>query len=95
MPSKQLRTKTVDIAVVKRGSIMAFCEKVKRSANEKIVFGNAWELQILAAIIGGPSASGQRLEKKQGPSASQKSSRKTNQDESVTSLAMATLAAHA
>jgi hypothetical protein len=50
-----------------------------------------WKLQILAAVIGSPSASGQRLEKKQGAVSQSKvwiSRRKTNQDESVTSLAM-------
>ena len=50
----------------------AFCEKVRRPANKKIVFGNAWKLQILAAVIGSPSAWSQRLAKKQRPPASQK-----------------------
>jgi hypothetical protein len=45
---------------------MLSAKRFKRSANEKIGFGNVWELQILAAVIGSPSASGQRLEKKQG-----------------------------
>jgi hypothetical protein len=77
---------------------MLSAKRFKRSANEKTVFGNAWELQILAAVIGCPSASGQRLKKKQGLSASQKCvdfETQTNQGESVTSLAMPTSAAHA
>jgi hypothetical protein len=58
--------------VVKTGLTVLSVEKVKRSANEKIVFGNVWKLQILAAIIGGPNVWSQRLAKKQRPSASQK-----------------------
>jgi hypothetical protein len=50
--------------VVKTGLTVLSVEKVKRSANEKIVFGNVWKLQILAAIIGGPNAWSQRLAKK-------------------------------
>jgi hypothetical protein len=50
--------------VVKTGLTVLSVEKVKHSANEKIVFGNVWKLQILAAIIGGPNAWSQRLAKK-------------------------------
>jgi hypothetical protein len=50
--------------VVKTGLTVLSVEKVKRSANEKIVFGNVWKLQILAAIIGGPNAWSQCLAKK-------------------------------
>src|SRR5271169_1782796 len=47
---KALRTKTAYIAVVKRRLDDAFCEKVRRSANEKIVHGNCrfWRLSLAA-----------------------------------------------
>jgi hypothetical protein len=70
--AKALRTKTADVAVVKRGSMMLSAKRPSAQRMRKSLFGNAWKLQILATVIGSPSASGQRLEKKQGPSASQK-----------------------
>jgi hypothetical protein len=55
---KALRTKTAGIAVVKRGSTMLFAKRSKRSANEKIVLGNAcfgschWQPQRVESMLG-------------------------------------------